>query len=214
MKIGVIGSGHIGDTLARHFRTAGHDTMVSSRESVAGPSPTTQESGVAGSFAEAAQFGEIVVLAIPWESAVMKDALPSSTLFSNKVVIDTMNPYRLDGAGVHKLNGTSSSDRVASLLPSARVVKAFNTMFWEQLRDNARLDLALLERSAIFLAANDEAAKEFVATLITEMGLCPVFTGGLSASAIQEPGTPIYNKPLTGAQATRALRSVSLQGQF
>jgi 8-hydroxy-5-deazaflavin:NADPH oxidoreductase len=87
----------------------------------------------AGTLEEAARFGNVVILAIPWRS---KQDLPKSELFKGKVVIDAMNPYTAFGT-VMKLGETTSSEEVAKLLQGARLVKAFNTMRADDLQSGA-----------------------------------------------------------------------------
>lgn len=207
MNIGIIGSGRIGSNLARHLVHAGHEVLLSARDP-AKLSDLVTELGSharAGTFAEAARFGEVVVLTIHWQNAVLEGALPEAELFAGKVVVDAMNPYKLDGSGFHDLGGATSSGRVADLLPRARLVKAFNTIFWEHLRDDARPDLPAGQRRAVFLAGDDADAKRLVAGLVQAIGFAPVDTGSLRDSTRQEPGSPIYNVKITSAEAEAAL---------
>src|ERR1700684_4350141 len=97
MKIGILGAGNIGATAARLFVSAGHEVALSNsrgpetlQELVTQLGPRAQ----AVTIAEAAKFGDVILLAVPWRSP---EALPHPELLRNKIVIDAMNPYRPDG---------------------------------------------------------------------------------------------------------------------
>jgi 8-hydroxy-5-deazaflavin:NADPH oxidoreductase len=205
MKIGIIGAGRIGGTVARLFVNAGHDVALSNsrgpdslRELVtklgSRPHATTVE--------DAAAFGEVILLATPWRSP---EALPPPARVAGKVVIDAMNPYSATG-GALDLGASTSSEETAKRLPGARLVKAFNTIYFEHLATRGRPDLPLEERHAIFLAGDDAAAKRLVATLVEQIGFAPIDSGSLrEGGRRQQPGAPLYNHPMTGAEARAAL---------
>jgi len=138
MRIGIIGAGHIGSTLARHFAAAGHDVAVSNsrgRESLRELAAELGEHIQAMTAEEAARFGEIVVIAIPFKS--YKD-VPAREL-AGKIVIDANNYYPSRDGHFPDLDddSTTSSELLAQHLEGASVVKAFNSMRWMTLRDNA-----------------------------------------------------------------------------
>jgi predicted dinucleotide-binding enzyme len=191
MRIGIIGSGRIGGTLGRLLAAAGHEVMlVNSRGE-----PHTVE--------EATGADDLLVLAIPLHAVA---SLPAE-LFAGKVVIDANNYYAgRDGIDRLDRKELTSSAWVAETLPGARVVKAFNTMYFETLGSEGKPGAPRDERLAIFLAGDDEEAKRQVAQLIEEIGFAPVDTGSLADSARQEPGAPVYNAPMTAPEAERALR--------
>jgi 8-hydroxy-5-deazaflavin:NADPH oxidoreductase len=201
LKIGILGAGNIGGTLGRYWAKAGHEVFLSSRH----PKDLkkfVKEIGAgaqAGTFEEAAGFGEVVVLAIPWRN---KESLPRSDLFQGKVVLDAMNPYTAFG-GVMNLGKSTSSEEVVKLLPGARLVKAFNTMAARDLQQAAFKSGK--DRLSIFVAGDDSEAKRIVSGLIEEIGFVPIDTGSLKdGGRLQQPGSPIYTKRLTEEQA-RAL---------
>lgn len=206
MNIGIIGAGHIGGTLARHFVKAGHQVGLSNSRgpaSLAGVVKSLGPNACAMTNEEAARFGEVVVLAVPWRS---REAWPKAEWVAGKVVIDAMNPYSAEGE-VMDLDGQLSSDEVARHLRGAKVVKAFNTMYYHTLATEARRPEA--NRLALFLAGDDAQAKTFVANLIDEIGFAPVETGSLhEGGRKQQPGSPIYNKPMTAEQARQALAAL------
>src|SRR5215210_2060701 len=131
MNIGIVGSGNIGATAARLFAEAGHEVAVSNsrgpetlEELVADIGPRARASTVE----EAADFGEVVLVAIPFFAY---EALPSDPL-AGKIVVDAMNYYP-GRDGEMDLDGLGSSELLARHLPDARLVKAFNTMYYETL---------------------------------------------------------------------------------
>jgi predicted dinucleotide-binding enzyme len=94
------------------------------------------------------------------------------------------------------------------VLPGAHLVKAFNTLFARDLASSGRPDLPVDERTAILLAGDDPQAKELVSRLVEEIGFAPVDTGGLrDGGRLQQPGSPLYARRLTGAEARAALRA-------
>lgn len=209
LKIGIIGAGHTGATAARLFTRAGHEVVISNsrgpdslRELVAELGPRAH----AMTVNEAAKFGNVVLLAVPWRSP---EALPDPETVFGKVVIDAMNPYAAQGKVVD-LPGSSSGEETARRLPGARLVKAFNTIWYEHLAKRGRTNIPLPERHAIFLAGDDATAKALVSRLIEEIGFAPVDTGSLrEGGRRQEPHGPLYNKAMTGRAGVEAVRALS-----
>ncbi len=203
MKIGILGAGNIGATLARHFAKAGHQVGLSNSRgpaSLAGLVKSIGPNACAMTSEEAAKFGEVVLLAVPWRS---REAWPAPEWVSGKIVIDAMNPYSADGE-IMDLGDRLSSDEVVQHFPGARVVKAFNTMYYHTLATEARAPGE--NRLVLFVAGDDASAKAVVSKLIDEIGFTPVDTGSLrEGGRKQRPGSPIYNRPMTAAQARAAL---------
>lgn len=200
-KIGIIGAGMIGATAARLFAAAGHDVAVSNSRGPDTLSQLVSELGPRGralTSADAARWADIVLLAVPWRAP---EALPPAGAVAGKIVIDAMNPYTADG-GVADLGATSSSEETARRLPGARLVKAFNTIWFKHLAERGRVDRPLDERHAIFVAGDDDEAKGVVMRLIEEIGFGPVDTGSLAQGGRrQQPDTALYNKTLTRREA-------------
>ena len=91
-------------------------------------------------------------------------------------------------------------------MPGARIVKAFNTMYYQRLQDEGRPEADLDDRLAIFVAGDDVEAKAVVSKLIEEIGFAPVDTGSLrEGGRRQQPGSPIYNVPIKPAEAREEL---------
>jgi predicted dinucleotide-binding enzyme len=121
MKIGILGAGNIGATAARLFVAAGHDVAVSNSRGPDSLRDLIVELGPqanAMNIRDAARFGEVILLAVPWRSP---EALPEPELLRNKIVIDAMNPYRPDG-GFYDLGGSTSSEEVLKRMPGSRLV--------------------------------------------------------------------------------------------
>ena len=128
--------------------------------------------------------------------------------WENKIVIDSNNYYpERDGKIAELEDGkTTSSELLEQHLPGARIVKGFNTIWFEHLKTQGNTKLPLEERRAIFIAGDDSGAKEIVAKLIEEIGYAAVDTGFLhDGGKSQQPGTPIYNKALTAKEAAQTL---------
>lgn len=206
MKIGIIGAGNIGGTLGRHWVHVGHDVVFGVR------SPGTVgvlvnelgEHASAGSPSDAAAAGEVVVFAGPFGAWPAFTAENGAAL-AGKVVIDASNPYpaRDDAVAEEAVkSGAGSARFVAGLLPGSHVVKAFNTVYWVDLRDKAH---APSPRLAMPIAGDDLAALALAGRLATEAGFDPVIVGGLSEAVTLDPGSPIYAKSYSADQVRKAL---------
>jgi 8-hydroxy-5-deazaflavin:NADPH oxidoreductase len=203
MNIGIVGSGNIGATAARLFAEAGHDVAVSNSrgpETLEGLVAAIGPRARASTVEEAADFGEVVLVAIPFFAY---ETLPTD-LLAGKIVVDAMNYYP-GRDGEMDLDGLGSSELLARHLPDARVVKAFNTMYYETLGAGGRPDAPPAERLVLFVAGDDAEAKAVVSELIEEIGFTPVDVGTLEDGRKQQPGSPIYNVPMNEAQAREEL---------
>ena len=199
-KIGIIGAGMIGATTARLFANAGHEVAISNSRGPESLAETVRDLGPnvrALSAADAAAWADIVLLAVPWRTP---EALPRADSLKGKIVIDAMNPYAADGT-VTDLGSSSSSEETRKRLPGARLVKAFNTIWFKHLAERGRPDLPVEERHAVFVAGDDQEAKQVVMQLIEELGFGAVDTGSLAAGRRQQPNTALYNKVLTTKEA-------------
>lgn len=204
MNIGVIGAGHIGATAAQLFIDGGYYVAISNsrgpetlRDLVAKLGPNAR----AVTPAEAAQFGEIVLLAIP-----LKDytTLPAAEL-RGKIAVDAMNYYPGRDGHIASLDSgeQTSSELVAAHLAGTRVVKAFNTIWFEHLKTKGNKSAAVDERRVIPISGDDAEAKRVVAKLIEDIGFGAYDMGPLRKSNEQQPDAPIYNKDVTVAEARR-----------
>ena len=202
MNIGIIGAGHIGATTAQLFIDAGYEVALSNsrgpetlRDLITSLGPGAR----AVTTSEAARFGEIVLVAIPLKD--FKTLLPAD--LAGKIVVDAMNYYPdRDGHFAELDTGaSSSSEMVAAHLRGARVIKAFNTIWFEHLKTKGNKSAPVEERRAIFVSGDDAEAKAVVAKLIEDIGFGPYDMGSLANSGSQQPDSAVYNKDVTVAEA-------------
>lgn len=209
MKIGIIGSGNIGANAARLFVRAGHEVLLSNSRGGVGLEELVAELGAQARVAtieEAARAGDVSLIAIPFGKF---RTLPAPA-FQGKVVIDAGNYYPDRDGNFSELDRdeSTSSELLAQHLKGARLVKGFNTIWFEHLRTQGDPSLPLAERRAIFIAGDDTEAKETVARLIEEIGFAAVDTGFLhEGGRRQQPGTAVYNKDVTAREAAELLTS-------
>jgi 8-hydroxy-5-deazaflavin:NADPH oxidoreductase len=206
MDLAIIGAGNIGGTLGRLWVRAGHRVMFGVRKPQALQALLAELGGAAraGTAAEAARSAEVLVFAGPY-GAWPEFARENLDTLKGKVVVDAANPYAArDGAIVDAVAhmGGGAGTYTAHLLPGAHLVKAFNSMYWVDLRDQAH---RAGERLAVPMAGDHDAANGVVAQLATEAGFDPVWVGGLARSAALDPGSAIYAKSMTAAQVRAAL---------
>jgi predicted dinucleotide-binding enzyme len=207
MKVGIIGSGNIGATAARPFVAAGYEVAIGNRSGPPSLDRLADELGTSlrpGTVDEVAGFGDAVVLAIPFASyeTLTGDA------FSGQIVIDATNYYPGPDYHLSELDDHSatSTELLAAHLGTPRSVKAFNTMAYTTLASGGDRTKSLDDRLALFVAGDDAEAKKLAISIIDELGFAPIDTGGLAAGGRrQQPGSPLYNAGLTGAQARAAL---------
>jgi len=206
MKIGIIGAGMIGSTVGKLWTEAGHEVRFASRH----PEelrPLVDKLGPrasAGTPAEAAAFGDVVMLTVPL-AAIPALASDLAAVLSGKMVLDTGNAYeRRDGevAGEASRHPQGSAAWAAAMFPGARWVKAFNTVYFKTLDTEAGRDG---DRVGIPLASDDPAALETAAGLVRDAGFDPVIVGALARGKEFEPGTKVYNSGMSGAAVRKAL---------
>jgi 8-hydroxy-5-deazaflavin:NADPH oxidoreductase len=209
MKIGIIGSGHIGGNLARLLVKAGYDVALSNSRGPSSLRSFVYELGGKLQAVEtdgAVSYGEIVIVSIPWRH------LGSLSFFSvpGKIIVDTTNPYKDDGS-IYDLGTDISSSRVVEHFPGGRVVKAFNTIWYKHLAEKGNLDLPLEDRRVIPVAGDDKEAKETVSQIIEELGFGPLDTGNLmEGSKLQGVEGVLYNKILTVKEAESIMKDLHL----
>jgi hypothetical protein len=201
MRIGLIGAGHIGSTLAKLWADAGHEVVVSSRrpDELA---PLVAEIGTrarAGTPLEAAAFGAVVMLTVPL-NAVPEVAGEVKQELAGKIVLDTGNAYpNRDGAIATEATAdhAGSAGWAAAMFPGARWVKAFNTVNFKTLETEAHRDG---DRVGIPLASNDAPALDEAAELVRDAGFDPVIIGPLARGKEFETNTPMYNTGKSGRE--------------
>jgi predicted dinucleotide-binding enzyme len=206
MRIGIIGAGMIGSTVGKLWVEAGHEVRFASRhpEQLAPLVESLGQRASAGTAAEAAELGEVVMLTVPL-AAVPALATEVAAALAGKIVLDTGNAYEgRDGETAKEASGhpRGSAGWSAEQFPHSRWVKAFNTVYFKTLETEAHREG---DRIGIPLAGDDAEAVEVAARLVRDAGLDPVIVGALERGKELEPGTPVYNTGMSGRQVRDAL---------
>jgi 8-hydroxy-5-deazaflavin:NADPH oxidoreductase len=194
MRVGILGSGDVGQTLGAGFATLGHEVKIGTREpGSAKLKEWTSRAGArasTGTFAEAAAFGELLVVATAHAGTLPALQLAGAANTAGKVVIDATNALDRSGAKLTLAVGfdDSAAEQIQRALPQARVVKAFNTvganwMFRPQLPGGP---------PTMFYAGNDEAAKDEVRKILDDFGWDSVDLGGLENARYLEPMAMVW----------------------
>jgi len=204
MKIGVIGAGNIGGNVARQAVKGGHEVMLSFSRDASTLDQRASELGDLASTgvpAEAVEFGDVVVLSVPWD--VIPQALEQAGDLNGKVVVDTTNQF---GSGPMPQPGQTAASFNSQRMPGARYVKSFNTLtsgFQAQAASRTGD-----ERVVQWMAGDDPDAKGLVAGLIEDMGYVPVDFGGAETCHVMEaprrPGS-VYGEEYRAADAQAVL---------
>jgi hypothetical protein len=206
LKIGVIGSGRIGGTLGEYWVKAGHEVMFSAL--------TIEEVNAllarlnlgprakAGTPREAAAFGEVVLISVPY-AALPQVGRDYAAELKGKVVLETGNPYpQRDGAMAYDARSRGTGVTSAEFLPGVRLVRAFNALGERQLRSEAYRGG---DRIGIPLAADDDEAMKIAVRLVKDAGFEPVPVGPLARAKEFDFGTPVYGRGLTAYYLRGAL---------
>jgi NADPH-dependent F420 reductase len=181
MDIAIIGAGNVGRALATSAIRTGHSVTVSSSNGDTA-AKLAEETGAraAASNRAAVEGADLVVLAVPYTTIVtiLDDIGPA---LAGKIVVDATNPLKPDYSGL-QTEGSSGAEEIQALIPTARVVKAFNTAFAARQTDPriAGVDLDG------FVASDDEEAKAIVLELVKGMGFHPIDAGDLAMARALE----------------------------
>jgi len=199
LKIGIIGTGKIGSALARHWVKAGHEVFVSSRhpEELAGLVKELGPKAHAGTPREAAAFGSVVLVSVPY-GAMPQIGTDFAKELAGKVIIDTSNPVeRRDGAQAAEWQRKGAGVATAELLNSKRVVRAFNCIPAASLANEGNRQPA---RIAIPIGGDDAAAVAIAERLVREAGFDPVVVGSLAKTREFDLGQPLAQGNLSAAE--------------
>jgi predicted dinucleotide-binding enzyme len=206
MRIGIVGGGRIGGNCAVQFTRGGHEVKLSSRD----PSklePLAAEIGDAASVgtpAEAAEFGEVVVLSVPWDG--IADALERAGSLEGRIVIDTTNFY---GSVSPPSENETQAHHNAARMPGARYTKSFNA-----LNSAVQAEAAFRpepDRAVQWVCGDDDDAKGVVMGLVADAGYIPVDIGGTAdAALIEAPGGPgtVYGEEYRLSDAEKVVEAV------
>ncbi|MDO5622354.1 MAG: NAD(P)-binding domain-containing protein [Paracoccus sp. (in: a-proteobacteria)] len=206
MKIGVIGTGNIGGTLARKLAAAGHDVRIANSRGADAVRDLAQEIGATPTDQKGAvQGADCVILAIPFVAMAKLPAGLFDDLPAGVPVVDTSNYYPgiLHDPIPAVEAGQVESEWVAEQI-GRPVIKAFNMILAPSLKNLSRPS-GVPDRLAVTIAGDDAAAKALLAGLVDEIGFDPVDAGPLSESWRQQPSTPVYCCDWTAGEARDAL---------
>ena len=190
LKIGIIGSGRIGGTLGEIWLKAGHEVMFSSLDLEHDKALAVRLGGKAraGTSREAAAFGEVVLMAVPY-SALPQLGRDLAALIKGKVVLDACNPFpSRDGEIANWAREKGAGLASAELLPGARLVRAFNAIGYSRLPEIAKRQG---ERVGMPMAGDDAKAIAIASRLVRDVGFEPVVVGTLAKGKHLIPGTPL-----------------------
>ena len=204
LKIGIIGTGDIGGALARHWAAAGHQLLISSRhpEQLQALAKELGPNVKVGTPREAAAFGEVVMLAVPY-GATPQVGRDYAAELKGKVVLDAGNPYpSRDGEMAVRDRARGTGLASAEYLPGTRLVRAFNAINAGPL---AREAFRKPERIGIPIAADDAEAMKIAAQLVTDAGFDPVPVGKLSRAREFDYGSLVYVRGMTAAELRQSL---------
>ena len=204
LKIGIIGTGHIGGALATLWVGAGHEVLMSSRhpQELEGLAHSLGPKAHVGSPRDAATFGEVVLISVPY-GALPQVGRDLKTELAGKIVLDTGNPYpERDGPMAVEARRKGTGVASAEYLPGVRLVRAFNAINSGDLRSEAHRKGAPI---AIPLAADDPEALRVAEQLVRDAGFAPVVVGPLSKAREFDVGTSVYTRLMTEPQLKQAL---------
>jgi len=204
LRIGIIGAGHIGGTLAALWVSAGHEVMISSRhpDELQGLARSLGPKAHVGTPREAAVFGEVVLVSVPY-GALPQIGRDLKSELAGKIVLDTGNPYpQRDGEMAVAARAKGTGVASAEYLPGVRLVRAFNAINSGDLRSEAHRKG---EPIAIPLAGDDPQALQVAQQLVIDAGFAPVVVGSLARAREFDVGTAVYTRLLTAPQLRQAL---------
>ena len=210
MNVGIIGSGDVGQKLGDGFIELGHRVMIGSRDTgkLSAWVGKHRDRASAGSFSQAAEFGDLVVIATLWAGTKSAIEMAGAKNFAGKVVIDVTNPLDFSSMPPKIAVGgnDSAGETVQRLLPGAKVIKAFNTVgnphfVHPQFQEG---------KPTMFICGNDEGAKKTVTDVVTAFGWDCVDIGDIEGSRQLEQLAMLwiiyYFRTNTGNHAFKLLR--------
>jgi predicted dinucleotide-binding enzyme len=204
LRVGVIGSGHIGGTIGGLWIKAGHPVMFSSRhpdelkDLVAGLGPLAS----AGTVAQAIDFGDALLVAVPY-AALSQLGQDYAGALQGKVVLDACNAVSTrDGAIADEVERNGIGVTSQKLLPGTRLVRAFNTMSYMIFAREANRPVPKL---AIPIAGDDDRAVQTAAELVRDAGFEPVIVGTLADARLFQRGGPGYGQPVGASELKQKL---------
>ncbi len=185
--IGIIGAGNIGKTIAAHLLKNSYVVKISNSKQPESLKETVAQLGNGATAVTAAEAAEedMVILAIPW---LQVKTLTNITDWRNKIVIDAANHYISSDFQMADLGNRASSEFTQDHLSGARVVKAFNTLYYKLL---AADPVQANGHRVLFMSGDDLEAKLQVGEMIKNIGFAPIDLGTLSAGRVQQAKGPL-----------------------
>jgi predicted dinucleotide-binding enzyme len=181
MNLGIIGAGSLGTALGERLAEAGHSIMFGGRTSA--QDAAARHDAEVGSNADAAVFGDVVILAVPFSAVPC--ALAEAGRLDGRVVWSCVNALKPDYTGLAVGFDDSAAEEVARRAPAARVVSAIPP--FAHAIAGGRLEYDRDLPPTVFLCGDDAGAKRLVETLVRDIGADPVDAGPLEAARLVEP---------------------------
>ncbi len=206
LKIGIIGSGNLGSTVGELWIKAGHEVLFSSRhpEELQGLVKRLGPRAHAGTTHEAANFGDVILIAVPY-AALPQIGRDLANELPGKIVLDACNPVpRRDGKMAEDARAKGTGIASPEYLKGVRLVRAFNTLGITRLRNGAFREG---ERVAIPIAGDDKAAIEVASRLVRDAGFDPVLVGPLTSAKEFDQGQPLYGKVISAREMREMIKS-------
>jgi NADPH-dependent F420 reductase len=182
MTVAVIGTGKMGSGLARLLASKGIEVVIGARDPAAAAKLAEEIGAQGGGTAAAVKLADVVILAVWYQQ--MEEVIREAGDLGGKILVDISNPITEDFKGLRIGHTTSAAEEIQKLAPQAKVVKAYNTIFAQLLPAEARAGRAPVQ---VFVAADDEAAKEAVSDIVAKSGFEAVDSGPLSNARFLEP---------------------------
>ena len=210
MKIGIIGAGQIGGTLARRFTELGHKVLIANSRGPESLKALAAETGATPvAVSDAVRGVDLVVVTIPEKNV---PSLPKG-LFAETdpkvVVVDTGNYYPRERDGrIDGIESGATESRWVERQLGRQVIKAFNNIYASHLLERGK-PAGTKGRIALPVAGDDAKAKAVVMRLVDDLGFDAVDAGGIDESWRQQPGSPVYTKDFDAAGVKRALAEAS-----
>lgn len=182
-NIGIIGTGNMGTVLGKKLVSKGYNVLFGSRtpDKAKKLAKSIGQNADGGTIAEAAKFGEIIILAVHY--TVVEQVLKTAGSIDGKILLDISNPVAPDFSGLSLGYTTSAAEEIAKLVPKAKVVKSFNHVFAKNI-GNPEFGT---QKSTQFYCGDDPDAKKQVAKLIEDIGFEAIDAGPLKTARYLEP---------------------------
>ena len=205
MRIGIIGAGNIGGTLARRLAALGHDVSIANSRGPETLAALARETGAKPvTVQEAARAGDVVVVTIPEKSVPRLPAGLFDGVPGDVVVVDTGNYYPQRDGRIDAIEKGTTESRWVSQQLGRPVVKAFNSIYARSLLERGK-PRGTPGRIGLPVAGDDRRAKDVVIRLVEELGFDGMDAGSLDESWRQQPGTPVYCTDLDAEGVRRGL---------